>query len=93
MLGITNNIKPSAVQSQLFKGDYQTTLTPLPKNIYFYCNQVDEISNEINGQPSKLLYTWDVSESQGDLTKKTKLYPNHFIYNYTHRYKIAKTGQ
>ena len=82
MLGITNNIKSSAVQSQLFKGDYQTTLTPLPKNIYFYCNQVDEISNEINGQPSKLLYTWDVSESQGDLTYSPKhaVNSNHLIF-------------
>ena len=39
-LGITNNIKLSAVKSQLFKGDYQTTLTLTPKNIYFYCNQI-----------------------------------------------------
>ena len=59
-LGITNNIKLSAVKSSLFKGAYQTTLIPSPKNIYFYCNQIDEIANEINGQPSKLLYSWDV---------------------------------
>ena len=34
-LGITNNIKLSAVKSSLFKGAYQTTLTPTLKNIYF----------------------------------------------------------
>ena len=56
-LGITNTIKLSAVKSSLFKGAYQTTLTPTPKYIYFYCNQTDEIANEINGQPSKLLYS------------------------------------
>ena len=33
-LGITNNIKLSAVKSSLFKGDYQTTLTPPTKNIF-----------------------------------------------------------
>ena len=71
-LGITNTIKPSAVKSTLFKGAYPTTLTPTPKNIYFYCNQIDEISNKINSQPSKLLYSWDVSESQGDLTYSPK---------------------
>ena len=37
-LGITNAIKLSAVKSSLFGGAYQTTLTPTPKNIYFYCN-------------------------------------------------------
>ena len=84
-LGITNTIKLSAVKSSLFKGAYQTTLTPLtpaPENIYFYCNQIDEISNEINGQPSKLLYSWDVSESQGDLTYSPKhaVNSNHLIF-------------
>ena len=53
-LGITNNINLTAVKSSLFEGAYETTLTPPPKNIYFYCNQIDEISNEIDGQPSKL---------------------------------------
>ena len=76
-LGITSNIKLSAVKSSLFKGDYQTTLTPPAKKIYFY-----EISNEINGQPSKLLYSWDVSESQGDLTYSPKhaVISNHLIF-------------
>ena len=63
-LGIINNINLTAVKSSLFKGAYQTTLTPPPKKIYFYCNQIDEISNEIDGQPSKLLYSWEVSETQ-----------------------------
>ena len=67
-LGITSTINLSAVKSSLFKGAYQTILTPTPKNIHFYCNQIDEISNKINGQPSKLLYSWDVSESQEDPT-------------------------
>ena len=51
-------------------------------NIYFYCNQIDEISNEINGQPSKLLHSWDVSESQGDLTYNPKhaVNSNHLIF-------------
>ena len=81
-LGITNVIKLSAVKSLLFKGDYQTTLTPTPKNIYFYCNQIDELANEINGQPSKLLHSWDVSESQGDLTYSPKhaVNSNHLIF-------------
>ena len=81
-LGITNAIKLSAVKSSLFKGAYQTTLTPTPKNIYFYCHQIDEIANEINGQPSKLLYSWDVSESQGDLTYSPKhaVNSNHLIF-------------
>ena len=78
-LGITNTINVSAVKSSLFIGAYQTTLTPLPKNICFYCNQIDKISNEINGQPSKLLYSWDVSESQGDL----KYSPEHAV-NFNH---------
>ena len=50
-LGITNTINLSAVKSSLFKGANQTTITPTPKNVYFYCNQIDEISNKINGQP------------------------------------------
>ena len=81
-LGITNNIKLSAVKSSLFKGGYQTTLTPPTKNIYFYCNKIDKIFNEINGQPSKLLYSWDVSESQGDLTYSPKhaVNSNHLIF-------------
>ena len=62
-LGITNAIKLSEINASLFGGAYQTTLTPTPKNVYFYCSQIDEIANEINGQPSKLLYSWDVSES------------------------------
>ena len=82
-LGITNyTINLSQVKSSLFKGAYQTTLTPPPKNICFYCNQTDEISNEINGQSSKLLYSWDVSESQGDLTYSPKhaVNSNHLIF-------------
>ena len=81
-LGITNAIRPSAVKSSLFGGAYQTTLTPTPKNIYFYCNQIDEIANEINGQPSKLLYSWDVSESEGDLTYRPKhaVNSNHLVF-------------
>ena len=81
-LGITNNIKLSPVKLLLFKGAYQTTLTPTPKNIYFYCNQIDEIANEINGKPSRLLYSWDVSESQGDLTyiPKHAVNSNHLIF-------------
>ena len=81
-LGITNTINLSAVKSSLFKEAYLTTLTPTPKNIYFYCNQIDEISNEINGQPSKLLYSWDVSESQGNLTYSPKhaVNSNHLIF-------------
>ena len=40
--------------------------------MFFYCNQIDKIANEINGQLSKLLHSWDVSESQGDLTYSPK---------------------
>ena len=81
-LGITNAIKLSAVKSSLFGGAHQTTLTPTPKNIHFYCNQIDEIANEINGQPSKLLYSWDVSESEGNLTYSPKhaVNSNHLIF-------------
>ena len=81
-LGITNAIKLSEVKSSLFEGAYQTTLTPTPKNVYFYCNQIDEIANQINGQPSKLLYSWDVSESEGDLTYSPKHAVNssHLIF-------------
>ena len=81
-LGITNSINLTAVKSSLFEGAYQTTLTPPPKNIYFYCNQIDEISNEIDAQPSKLLYSWEVSESQGDLTYNPKhiVNSNHLIF-------------
>ena len=35
-LGITNSINLTAVKSSLFEGAYQTTLTPLPKNIYIF---------------------------------------------------------
>ena len=82
-LGITNSINVvTATKSSLFEGAYQTTLTPPPKNIYFYCNQIDDISNEIDGQPSKLLYSWEVSESQGDLTYSPKhtVNSNHLIF-------------
>ena len=81
-LGITNTIKLSAVKSSFFGGAYQTTLTPTPKKIYFYCNQIDETANEINGQPSKLLYSCDVSESEGDLTFSPKhaVNSNHLIF-------------
>ena len=81
-LGITNTINLSAVKSSLIEGAYQTTLTPTPKNIYFYCNQIDEKANEINGQPSKLLYSCDVSESEGDLTysPKNAVNSNHLIF-------------
>ena len=71
-LGITNAIKLSEINASLFGGAYQTTLTPTRKNVYFYCNQIDEIANEINGQPSKLLYSWDVSETEGELTYSPK---------------------
>ena len=43
-LGFTNTINLFAAKSSLFKGVYQTTLTPTPRNVYFYCNQIDEIS-------------------------------------------------
>ena len=81
-IGITNTINLSAVKSSLFKGAYQTTLTPAPKNIYFYISQVDQISNKINSQTSKLLYSWDVSESQRDLIYSPKhgLNSNHSIF-------------
>ena len=54
-LGSTNGTDLTAIKSSLFDGAYQNALTPLPKNIYFYCNQIDEMSNEIDGQPSKPL--------------------------------------
>ena len=81
-LGITNAIKLSEINASLFGGAYQTTLTPAPKNVYFYCNQIDEIANEINGQPSKLLHSWEVSESEGDLTYSPKhaVNSNHLIF-------------
>ena len=81
-LGITNTIKLSEINASLFGGAYQTTLTPTPKNVYFYCNQIDEIANEINGQRSKLLYSWDVSESEGDRTYSPKHAVNskHLIF-------------
>ena len=81
-LGITNAIKLSEINASLFGGAYQTTLTPTPKNVYFYCNQIDKIANEINGQPSKLLYSWDVSESEGNLTYSPKhaVNSNHLIF-------------
>ena len=81
-LGITNAIKLSEINASLFGGAYQTTLTPTPKNVYFYCNQIDDIANEINGQPSKLLYSWDVSESEGNLTYSPKhpVNSNHLIF-------------
>ena len=81
-LGITNAIKLSEINASLFGGAYQTTLTPTPKNVYFYCNQIDEIANEINGQPSKLSYSWDVSESEGNLTYSSKyaVNSNHLIF-------------
>ena len=56
-LEITNAIRLSEINASLFGRAYQTTLTPTPKNVYFYCNQIDEIAKEINGQPSKLLYS------------------------------------
>ena len=36
----------------------------------------------MNGQPSKLLYSWDVSESEGDLTYSPKhaVNSNHLIF-------------
>ena len=81
-LGITNAIRLSAVKSSLFGGAYQITLIPPTKNVYFYYNQIDEIANEINGQPSKLLYSWDVSESEGNLTYSPKhaVNSNHLIF-------------
>ena len=81
-LGITNAIKLSEINALLFGGAYQTTLTPTPKNVYFDCNQIDEIANKINGQPSKLLYSWDVSESQGNLiySPKHAVNSNHLIF-------------
>ena len=81
-LGITNAIKLSEINASLFGGAYQTTLTPTPKNVYFYCNQIDKIANEINGQPSKLSYSWDVSESEGNLTYSPKhaVNSNHLIF-------------
>ena len=81
-LVIANAIKLSAINASLFGGAYQTTLSPTPKNVYFYCNQIDEIANEINGQPSKLLYSWDVSEPDGDLTYSPKhaVNSNHLIF-------------
>ena len=90
-LGITNTINLSAARSSLFKGAYQTTLTPPPKNIYFYCDQIDQISNEINGQPSKLLCSWDVSESQGDLIYSPTVNSNHFLQlsKTCHRLEVA----
>ena len=95
VLGITNIIKLSAVKSSLFKEAYQTTLTLTPKNIYFYCNKIDEIANEINGQPSKLLYSWDVSESEEDLTYSPKhaVNSNYLIFlqlrKFCHRLEFA----
>ena len=81
-LGITNAIKLSEINASLFGGAYQTTLTPTPKNVYFYCNQIDETANDINGQPSKLLYSWDVSESEGNLTYSPihAVNSNHLIF-------------
>ena len=70
-LGIDNANAATAARSSLFGGTYQTTLTPYkppPKKINFYCPQINETSNEIDGQPSKLLCSWNVGESQRDLT-------------------------
>ena len=81
-LGIDNANAATATRSPLFGGTYQTTLTPYkppPKKIKFYCHQIDELSNEIDGQPSTLLYSWDVLNSQRDLTYSSSSNPLIFL--------------
>lgn len=77
-LGINNPNFVTFARSSLFEGMYNTTLKPykpLPKNIYFYCRQINDISNEIDGQPSTLLCSLNVNEQE-----KLTFSPNHLIF-------------
>ena len=76
-LGIDNSKFVTAIRSSLIEGIYPTTLKPyqpLPKKLYFYSPQINETSNEIDGQPSTLLYSWNVDKP--DLTFSS----NHLIF-------------
>ena len=50
-LGITNTIKLSAVKSLLFKGAYQTTLTPTPKIYIFTAIKLTKYPTKLMGSP------------------------------------------
>ena len=55
-LGITNTINLSTVKSSLFKGDFQTTLTPPTKNIYiFTAIKLTKYSTKIMGLKTIIL--------------------------------------
>ena len=54
------NIKYSLV----FSGSYKTQLvtTPPPKSLSLHCNQINKVKSELDGQPSSLLTSMQVSD-------------------------------
>ena len=64
-LGIPNNYleKTTLIRSNLPPGSYKTShdASPPPKSLSLHCKQINEVKNELDGQPSELLACMHVS--------------------------------
>ena len=56
--------------SLVFSGSYKTPLvtTPPPKSLSLYCNQINKVKNELDGQPSSLLACMQVFDYEATIS-------------------------
>ena len=68
--------KTTQIKSTLPPGSYKTSLdtSPPPKSLSLHCNQINEIKNELDGQPSSLLTCMQVSNYKATFS------PVHLVF-------------
>ena len=73
-MGLVKEHFVSKNKSSLCKGEHQAGLRPPLKTVTFCCDEFDKIHNEIDGQPSYILFTAHVDKSV------VKFMAHHLLY-------------
>ena len=68
--------KTTLIKSNLPPGSYKTSLgtSPLPQSLSLHCKQINKVKNELDGQPSRLLASMQVSNYM------TNFSPVHLVF-------------
>ena len=63
--------KTTIIKSTLPPGSYKTSLdtSPPPKSLSLHCKQINKVKNELDGQPSNLLASMQVSDYEATFSQ------------------------
>ena len=75
--------KTTQIKSTLPPGSYKTSLDTLPpaKSLALHCKQINKVKNELDGQPSSLLASMQVSNYKGTFS------PMHLVFLELHTHR------